>query len=176
MKNTGIVIIFNIVLFLLACFMVVNCNSKKSTVKESGYVNEIDTLLDKNTKNILTIERTFYRKTPTIHNSLIEFKQPIGETYVLVVVSDQESNEFALFVIEDFNEFIKNANYIMTNKDLDIIIDVDGLKSTSMRKSMSFEKGIFIRKESNKTPSVIFDLSEQSLKELESAYKLYINE
>ena len=47
----------------------------------------------------------------------------------------------------------------MTNKDLDIIIDVDGLKSTSMRKSMSFEKGIFIRKESNKTPSVIFDLS-----------------
>jgi hypothetical protein len=45
-----------------------------------------------------------------------------------------------------------------------------------MRKSMSFDKGVFIRKEANKTPSVIFDLSEQDLQEIETAYNLFLNE
>ena len=174
--NKKSVIFVNIILFILICLVIVNCSSNKKASSNSGYIKEIDTLFEEKTNKVLSIERTFFRKLATVHNGVLEFKQPQGETYVIVLIKDPETKNFSLFVIEDFNEFINNANYIMNNKEVDLTKDVDVLKSTSMRKSLSFEKGIFIRKEANRTPSVIFDLSEQSLKELEEAYSLYLNE
>jgi hypothetical protein len=174
--NKIFVVFSNIVLFTMASLIIVNCNSNKKAYNNSGYVKEIDTLFEANTNKILSIDRTFFRKNPTVHNNLIEFKQREGETYVVVVIKKINSNDFSIFVIEDFNEFIKNAIYIMDNKKSDIIVDVDDSKSTSMMKSLSFKKGVFIRKEADKTPSVIFDLSEENLKEIEEAYNLYLNE
>src|SRR5690606_36550320 len=98
-------------------------------------------------------DRTFYRKLPTINNGLLEFKQPKGETYVTVVIKEKESNDFSLFVIENFKEFLENSKVIMNNPNKDYTISIDDIKSTYMRKSLTFEKGVFIRKEANKTPS-----------------------
>jgi uncharacterized protein YkvS len=170
------VVFLNIVLFLLACSVISNCISRTDGKKENGYVNETDTLFEENTNAVLDIERTFFRKQPSINNGLIEFKQPKGETYVTVVVKDKNSVDFSLFVIEDFKEFLENTKVVMNHSHKDYTLSIDDLKSTYMRKSMTFKKGIFIRKEANKTPSVIFDLSEQDLQEIEAAYNLFLNE
>ena len=45
-----------------------------------------------------------------------------------------------------------------------------------MRKSLSFESGIFIRKEVNISASAIFDLSEKDLNAMEEAYNMYLKE
>lgn len=174
--NKNLVVFSNILLFSMACLVFVNCNLKENTNKKNGYIKEIDTLFESNSNKVLSIHRTFFRKMPTVHNGLIEFKQPEGEAYVIVVIKGLKAKEFSLFIIQDFNKFIKDATHIINFKELDIIVDVDSLKSTSMRKSLSFNKGIFIRKEADYTPTVIFDLSEQNLKEIEEAYNLYLNE
>ncbi|MFL0352212.1 hypothetical protein [Xanthomarina sp. GH4-25] len=171
-----LVVCLNLGLFLMTCFVIVNCNSNKNTNNESGYINEVDTLYELKTNKILSIERTFFRKKPTIHHGLIELKQPKGESYVIFLIKKEGSKEFSLFVIEDFNEFLKNANLLMHNKHLDFFIDVDDLKSTSMRRSMSFEKGIFIRKETNNSAGTILDLSEESVNQMQEAYTKYLNE
>lgn len=163
-----------IILFLLACSVIVNCNS--SNKRKNGYVNETEILIEEKTNTILAIDRTFYRKLPTIHNGLIEIKQPDGEPYIVVVVNGKDLKNFSLFVIEDFHEFLENAKVVMNDSNQDITLSIDDLKSTYMRKSVSFEKGVFIQKETNNTSSVIFDLSKQDLKEIEEAYNLLLNE
>jgi hypothetical protein len=170
------VIFLNIILFFLASFVVVNCSSRDKNKNKNGYVNETDTLFEENTHAVLAIDRTFFRKQPTIHNGLLEFKQPENETYVIVVVKEKRSTGFSLFVIEDFKEFLENTKVVMNHSQEDYTIPIDYLKLTYMRKSISFDKGVFIRKEANKTPSVIFDLSEQDLHEIETAYNLFLNE
>lgn len=175
MKKQSIVII-NIVLFFLACLVMVNCNSNQKAYKTSGYVNDVDTIFDSETKKILSIDRKFFRKLPTVHNGLIEIKQPYGESYVIVIVKDLKSEDFALFVIEDINLFLKNAEFIMDHEGMDVFIDVDDLKSTTMRKSLSFERGVFIRKKVNTSASTLFDLSENDLNDIEEAYHKYLRE
>ncbi|GGG54951.1 hypothetical protein [Bizionia arctica] len=167
---------FNILLFVLASLLIVNCVSRTDGKMENGYVNEIDTLFEENTTNIIAIGRTFYRKQATIHNGLLEFKQPDGEKYIIVVVKEKESDEFSLFVIEDFNEFIEKTKVVMNNSSKDYTVSIDDLESTFMRKSLSFDKGVFIRKEANNTPSTIFDLSEKDINEIDAAYNSFLNE
>ncbi|TYA58265.1 hypothetical protein [Formosa maritima] len=174
--NKRSLVFVNFVLFIIVCLLVVNCKSNWKTHHTSGYVNEVDTLYEERSNKILSIDRTFYRKLPTVHNGVIEFKQTKGETYVIVVINDVKAEGFAMFVIEDFKEFIKNANHIMSNMDLDITVNVDDLKSTSMRKSISFKKGVFLSKEANNTKSTIFDLSEETINQIQEAYFKYLNE
>ncbi len=175
MKKKSIVII-NIVLLLLACLVIVNCNSNQNTYKTGGYIKDVDTIFDSETKKILSIDRKFFRKLSTIHNGLIEIKQPYGVSFVIVIVKDLKSDDFALFVIEDLNLFLKNAKLVMDNKEEDVIMDVDDLKSTSMRKSLSFKRGIFISKDVNTSSSTLFDLSENDLNDIEDAYHRYLIE
>ena len=169
-----LIVLINIVLFLLACVIMVNCNSNQNNYKAGGYINDIDTIFDSETKKILSIDRKFFRKLPTVHNGLIEIKQPYGESFVIVIVKDAKLDDFALFVIEDFDSFFKQAKFVMDNKEMDVIIDVDDLKSTSMRKSLSFKRGIFISKDVNTSASTLFDLSENDLNDIEEAYHKYL--
>ena len=171
-----IIVFINITLFLLASLVILNCNSNQKKFKPGGYINETETIFESKTNKILSIDRIFYRKLPTVHNGLIEIKQPKGEDYVIVVVKETGAEDFALFIIEDFNLFLKNARFIIESREKDVFIDVDDLKSTSMRKSLSFERGIFIRKEVNISASAIFDLSEKDLNAMEEAYNMYLKE
>ena len=174
--NKKTVIFLNIFLFFLASFLIVNCSYKNKNQNENGYINETDTLFEESTNAIIAVDRTFFRKQPTINNGLLEFKQPKGEAYVTVIVKEKKSTDFSLFVIEDFKVFLDNTKVVMNHSQKDYTISIDDIKSTYMRKSMTFDKGVFIRKEANKTPSAIFDLSEQDLKEIEEAYNLFLNE
>jgi hypothetical protein len=160
----------------LASSIIVNCISRTDGKKGNGYVNETDTLFEENTYDVLAIDRTFFRKLPTINNGLLEFKKPYGKSYIIVVVNGDDIDNFSIFVIEDFFEFLESSKVVMNHRHKDYTISIDDIKSTYMRKSMSFDKGVFIRKEANKTPSVIFDLSEQDLQEIEAAYNLFLNE
>ncbi|MCX7551886.1 hypothetical protein [Xanthomarina sp. F2636L] len=169
------VVFVNIILFLTVCLVVVNCHSKNKKI-ENGHVNDRDTLIDEHTNTIVAIDRVFYRKKGTLHNDPLEFKIPDGESYVVVVVKSKDFKKFSLFVIEDYSLFLENAKDVMSHSNEDYTICIDDLESTYMRKSLSFEKGVFIRKEVNKTPSAIFDLSAKDLKEIENAYQLLLNE
>ncbi|WP_417872619.1 hypothetical protein [Xanthomarina gelatinilytica] len=161
---------------LLTYPVLINCNSKPHRDLDSGYVKEIDTLFGKHDHNILSINRTFYRKPPTLHNGLLELMQPEGSTYVVAVVKQKNADNFSLFVIEDFKQFLKQVLEVKNDIHADITISIDDMESTYMRKSVTFKNGVFISKEQNRTPSVMFDLSEQDLKDIENAYNLYIKE
>lgn len=142
----------------------------------NGYVKIYDTIQNFSTNGMKHIYRTFYQKTPTIHNELIQLKHSIHNNSYCLTTQEKNSNVRVNIKIKDLNIFLNQTDYIMNSNLTNITIALDSTEQTYIRKSLSFKKGIFFIHSYDTNKNILFDLSENDIEILKEAHKMYTKE
>lgn len=158
--------------------ILLQCQSSEKLKLNSanGYVKMYDTIQNFSTNGVKRIYRTFYQKTPTIHNGIIQLKHAYHDNSYYLVTQEKNSDERVSIKIKDLNIFLNQTDYIINSNLNNITIALDSTEQTYIRKSLSFEKGIFFIHIYDTNKNILFDLSHRDLEVIKEAYKAYINE
>lgn len=164
-------------LIVITVFLI-GCNLTNNTRENSrnGYIKKYDTLFNSNSGNMKHVFRSFYQKNPTIHNELIQIKHCLTNNTYYIGTKEKQTNETISFKIQDFNTFLNQTDYIINSNLNDINIALDSLEQTYIRKSLSFEEGIFVIHIYDNDKNVLFDLSKDDIEIIKKAYNTYHNE
>ena len=161
-----------ITVFLIGC----NLSNNSRENSRNGYLKKYDTIINSNSGDMKFIYRTFYQKKPTIHNELIQIKQCLTNNTFYIETKEKQTNETINFKIHDFNTFLNQTDYIINSNLNNITIALDSLEQTYIRKSLSFEEGIFVIHIYDNNKNVLFDLSKDDIEIIKKAYNTYLNE
>lgn len=172
-----------VIAYMQICLIVttvffIGCNSTEQTRanNRNGYVKKYDTMFNSKTPDTKLVYRTFYQKTPTIHNSLIQIKECLNDNNIYLTTNEKETSETISFKINDFNTFLNQTDYVINSNLNNITVALDSLEQTYIRKSLSFKKGIFVIHIYDTNRNILFDLSENDVAIIKKAYKQYLEE
>lgn len=157
---------------------IISCNSsnKRLNSNKNGYVKIYDTIINSNSTNMREIFRTFYQKTPTIHNEFIQIKQSVNDSNIYFETKVKETNKSVRFRINNFDTFLDQTDYVINSNLDNITLALDSLEQTYMRKSLSFDEGMFVIHIYDNNKNVLFDLSKDDIDKIKKAYSTYLNE
>ena len=163
--------------FLVISVFIISCTTKKNnSSNRNGYVKKYDTIFNSNSDNMTEIYRTFYQKKPTLHNGLIELKYSSNDSSFYLAAQEKTTNEYINIKIKDINIFFNQTEYILNSNLNNITIALDSTEQTHLRKSLSFDKGIFFIHNYDINKNILFDLSEKDIELIKESYNTYINE
>ena len=158
--------------------IVLQCQSTDNLKFHSttGYVKHYDTIQNFETENEQFVYRIFYQKTPTLHNGLIQLKHELLNKEYYLTIRDKKTNKNISIKINDLNVFLNQSDYIINSKLNNITIALDSTEQTHLRKSLSFDKGIFFIHNYDTNKNILFDLSDKDILVIKNAFKMYSNE
>lgn len=171
--------IISLQLFLIAISVtIIGCHFSDETRSNNinGYIKKYDTVKNSNSSDMKQIFRTFYQKTPTINNGFIQIKECMNDQTIYVSTNEKSTSDTVSFRIPDFDTFLNQTDYVINSNLNNITIALDSLEQTYIRKSLSFEKGIFLVHNYEENKNILFDLSLEDVKIIKQAYNKYLKE
>lgn len=166
------ILLLAITVFFMGC----NRSGTSNTNNRNGYVKIVDTIYESNNENDRFVYQTFYQKITTPNNGFIQIKSNLSDSSFYFSVSKKRGDDPVVFKINNFDTFLEQAEFTINSNQTDYTVPLDSLKTTFMRKSLSFKKGVFIIHIYNTNKNVLFDLSKNDIKILKQAYETFLEE
>jgi len=100
------------------------CQSKKNKNEDGGYCSELDTTYKRNSIEIESISRTFYKKGDIL-GDCIQLKQTLGDSSIYLTVNEK-NGDFGVTVLssKDISALFANMRTVASNYTKNLSFDI----------------------------------------------------